>query len=197
LYLTNFTGSSAIVVLTPDRLWFVTDFRYVTVVESAKGTEREIKDLALVRVDGSYDVTLATLLGSIDAARIGFESAHLTVNRHAWLLEALAAHERQVPQELIPAEGIVERARLVEGAHELATLREAARRLSVVTGGVFSEIRAGRTEVDVALAIDWRIRQAGFSRTAFETIVATGPNGALPHAHPGERTLSEGDLVVL
>jgi Xaa-Pro aminopeptidase len=49
----------------------------------------------------------------------------------------------------------------------------------------------------VALSIDWTIRNAGFERSAFDTIVASGPNAALPHAHPGERILSEGDLVVL
>ena len=60
-----------------------------------------------------------------------------------------------------------------------------------------ADVRRGRTELDVALDIDWRIRRAGFERTAFDTIVAGGPNGALPHAHPGERKLDEGDLVVL
>ena len=58
-------------------------------------------------------------------------------------------------------------------------------------------MRAGQSERDLALDIDWRIRQAGFERPAFETIVASGPNAALPHARPGERKLSEGDLVVL
>jgi Xaa-Pro aminopeptidase len=53
------------------------------------------------------------------------------------------------------------------------------------------------SERELALAIDWRIRTGGFSRLAFETIVASGPNGALPHARPGERRLIEGDLVVL
>ena len=51
--------------------------------------------------------------------------------------------------------------------------------------------------MDIALAVDWRIRKAGFSKTAFDTIVAAGPNAALPHAKPGERKLVEGDLVVL
>jgi Xaa-Pro aminopeptidase len=60
-----------------------------------------------------------------------------------------------------------------------------------------SEVRAGRAERDVALAIDVAVRQAGFDRSAFETIVASGPNAALPHARPGERRLTEGDLVVL
>jgi Xaa-Pro aminopeptidase len=58
-------------------------------------------------------------------------------------------------------------------------------------------VRAGRTEREVALAIDGRLMAAGFERAAFETIVAGGPNAALPHAHPGERRLGENELVVL
>jgi Xaa-Pro aminopeptidase len=60
-----------------------------------------------------------------------------------------------------------------------------------------SEVRVGRTEREVAIAIDRRLIQAGFERPAFDTIVAGGPNSALPHAHPGERRFTEGDLVVL
>ena len=63
LYLTNFTGSSAIVVLTADRLHFITDFRYVTAIDGARGTPHECPGLELVTVDGSYDATLR------DAAR--------------------------------------------------------------------------------------------------------------------------------
>jgi Xaa-Pro aminopeptidase len=92
---------------------------------------------------------------------------------------------------------LVERLRVVKDEYEIATLREAARRLSRVADLAPSEVRAGRTERDVAMAIDWRILEAGFTRTAFDTIVAGGPNSALPHARPGERKLTEGDLVVL
>src|SRR4249920_248448 len=69
--------------------------------------------------------------------------------------------------------------------------------LSEVARGVFEEIALKRTERDIALAIDNRIRRAGFERPAFDTIVASGPRTALPHATPGERRLSENDLVVL
>jgi Xaa-Pro aminopeptidase len=62
---------------------------------------------------------------------------------------------------------------------------------------VFEEIRAGRTEREIARAIDGRIVDGGFERPAFDTIVASGPHAALPHAHPTERTLGENDLVVL
>jgi Xaa-Pro aminopeptidase len=98
---------------------------------------------------------------------------------------------------LVPTEGVIERARIRKDAYEIATLREAARRLSVVAADVLDEVRPGIAERELALMIDARIREGGFSRTAFETIVASGPNAALPHARPGERKLTEGDLVVL
>jgi Xaa-Pro aminopeptidase len=195
LYLTNFKGSSAAVVLTAERLQFITDFRYVAAVDAMRGTGWECPNLELVRVDQSYDETLATALGSMSSAQVGIEAAHLTVNRYEWLQRRLS--DAAGGPSLLTTEGIVEAARVRKDAYEISTLREAARRLSHVAAGVFQEIRPGRTERDVAMAIDWRIRQGGFERSAFDTIVAAGPNAALPHARPGERMFAEGDLVVL
>ena len=195
LYLTNFTGSSAIVVLTVDRLYFITDFRYVTAIEGMRETAYDCPQLELVVVEGSYDASLAALLRSMPSARVGFEAAHLTVARHAWLVAALAGSD-SVPT-LSATEGIVERARVRKDRHELDTLRTAAQMLAGVVPGAVEEVRRGRTEREVALAIDLRLLRAGFDRTAFATIVAAGPNGALPHARSGERRLSENDLVVL
>jgi Xaa-Pro aminopeptidase len=196
LYLTNFTGSAAIVVLTADRLHFITDFRYVTALAEMAQTEFACPGLELVRVEGSYDAALAGLLAALPSRRIGFEASHLTVSRHAWLAGALSGGAIPGP-ELVATEGIVEAARVVKDDHEIATLREAARRLSGVAQDVFGDVRRGRSELDLALAIDTRIRRAGFDRCAFDTIVAAGPNAALPHAAPSERKLGEGDLVVL
>ena len=196
VYLTNFTGSSAILVLTPDRVVFLTDFRYLTVIEESRGSDAACPGLDLHRVEGSYDSALATVLLSLPLRRIGFEAAHLTVSRHAWLTQAMR-RDALPAAELVATEGVIERAREIKDAYELATLREAARRLSAVARDVPSEVRAGRTERDVALAIDARLLSAGFSKVAFDTIVAGGPNAALPHAHPGERRFVEGDLVVL
>ena len=196
LYLTNFTGSSAIVILTADRVEFITDFRYVT---SIRDMQRGWPELLLTIVEGAYDATLVERLGALSRGRIGFEAAHLTVSRHHWIESALAARPGTVsaPITLVATEGLVERARVRKDEYEIATLREAARRLSAVAFDVLAEVRSGMSERELALAIDWRIRNGGFSRAAFETIVASGPNGALPHARPGERRLIEGDLVVL
>jgi Xaa-Pro aminopeptidase len=196
LYLTNFTGSSAIVVLTAARVFFITDFRYLTVLAEAGGTPHECPDLEVVTVNGSYDGTLAALLTSHSWRRIGFEAAHLTVDRYRWLTTTVAA-SGPADAELVATERLVERARVRKDPYEIATLREAARRLSLVASAAPADVRRGLTERDVALAIDRRVRQAGFERPAFDTIVASGPNAALPHARPGERTITEGDVVVL
>jgi Xaa-Pro aminopeptidase len=195
LYLTNFTGSAGIVVLTAERLHFITDFRYISAVEATRDQQHGCPGLELVTVDASYDATLASLLQTMPSARVGFEAADLSVSRHDWLTSALG--KAAAPPALIGVEGMVERARVVKDTYELKTLRTAAEMLSGVVPGAIEEVRRGRTERDIALAIDWRMRRAGFERAAFDTIVAAGANAALPHAHPGERILTEGDLVVL
>ena len=195
LYLTGFTGSSAIVVLTRERLYFITDFRYVTTINAARGTAAECPGLELVIVDGSYDVTLAALIAANEWRRIGVEAAHLTLARYEWLTATLG--ESAPAASLVATERVVERARVRKDAYEIDTVREAARRLSEVAATVLTLVRRGEAERDLALAIDWQIRKAGFERSAFDTIVASGPNAALPHARPGGRTITEGDLVVL
>ena len=196
LYLTNFTGSSGIVVVEAERLRFVTDFRYVSALAASRGAPHECPDLDVVVVDGSYDATLASVIASAAGRRVGFEAAHLTVARHQWLTSTLAASSKEAV-ELVSTEGIVERARVRKDEYEIATMREAARRLSEVARAVVAGIRRGRTERETAAAIDRQLREAGFDKPAFDTIVASGPNAALPHARPTERTITEGDLVVL
>src|SRR5262249_21668910 len=115
--------------------------------------------------------------------------------RYEWLSKTLRGLTKA--PELIPTSGIVEGVRAVKDGHEQRVLREAGRRLSRAAERVLADVRAGQTERELALSIDVCVRDAGFERAAFETIVASGPNAALPHARPTERRLSEGDLVVL
>jgi Xaa-Pro aminopeptidase len=195
LYLTNFSGSAAIVVLTRERVIFITDFRYVAALSESRGTGYACPDVDLVVVDGAYDTTLATTIGAIGSQRVGFEAAQLTVARYEWLTKTLGASH--TPPTLVSTEGIIELARTTKDAYELDLLKEGGRRLSDVARAVFPLVRRGKPEQELALEIDWAIRTAGFERSAFETIVASGPNSALPHARPTERKLVEGDLVVL
>jgi Xaa-Pro aminopeptidase len=195
LYLTNFTGSAAILLVTAERVHFLTDSRYLTALAESGGTQRACPDLEAVSVTGSYDGGLVDLMASLALGRVGFEAADVTVARHAWLVDRLATCAGAT--ELVATEGIVESLRIRKDDCEIATLREGARRLSHVARRVLAEVRRGVPEAEFAFTIDSFIHEAGFSRTAFDTIVASGPNSALPHARPGERILSEGDLVVL
>jgi Xaa-Pro aminopeptidase len=195
LYLTNFTGSSAILVATADRLTFLTDFRYATAFAEMRGSAHACPGLELELVEGSYDGALAAVLRANGAIRVGIEGAHLSVARFNWLTAALAANGSAAT--LVPVERLVEALRVGKDPYEIEILREAARRLSDVARAVFAEVRRGQTERALGLEIDRLIRQAGFEKPAFDTIVASGPNAALPHARPGQRTIGEGDLVVL
>src|SRR5262249_44347032 len=195
LYLTNFTGSTALVIVDRERVSFLTDSRYLTAIEATRGAAHECPALDVITVDGSYDAKLADVLRSGSLRKVGFEAANLTCARYEWLKSTLESHQSAV--ELVSTEGLIERLRVRKDDYEIATLREAARRLSRIAESVFAAVRRGSSEQEVALAIDTRVRQAGFARSAFDTIVAGGPHSALPHARPGERKITEGDLVVL
>jgi Xaa-Pro aminopeptidase len=97
----------------------------------------------------------------------------------------------------VATDGIVERLRIIKDSHEIDMLRRGAQLLSQVAVDIISDVKPGITEQEFAAKIDWRIKSAGFERCSFETIVASGPNSALPHAHAGDRVMREGDLVVL
>ena len=129
LYLTNFTGSAAILVVDAERLQFLTDFRYVTAISEMRDQPYECPGLELVTFEGPYDAALAAVLGA-RSGRVGFEAAHLTVSRYQWLTTTL--ERAPARPALVATEGIVERARVRKDAHELAALREGARRLSEV-----------------------------------------------------------------
>jgi len=192
-YLTGFGGSSAVLVVTPDRLLFVTDGRYATEVEQS--VRPNCPGLALVPVDPSYDETLARILDGFPGGRIGIEAGHMTVGRFTWLKERLPVDSGAC--QLVPVDRMVEAARLVKDDFEQAVFREAAAMLDDVVHDVFAVVREGQRELELAGEIDYRIKRRGFARPSFETIVASGPNAALPHARPGERALHAGDLVVL
>lgn len=194
-YLTNFTGSAAIAVLTGERLFFLTDSRYEAAVSATRDTPHACPRRQLVVVEGSYDTALAALLKREGFMQVGFEAAHLTVSRLRGLEERLGASDGG--PTLVATDGLIELARAIKDPYEVDVLREAGRRLSEVAVHVMDEIRRGQSERELAFIIDSLIHHAGFERTAFETIVASGPNAGLPHARPTKRILSEGDLVVL
>ena len=194
-YLTNHGGSAGTLVATAGVMHLLVDFRYQEAARQLQQTDAACPSMQVWKVAGSYDEALLDCVTELGISSAGFESGHLTVARHEWLVRT--AEARRLALAFRPTERIVEQARVIKDDGEVATLRDAARRLTPVALAAFDLVRSGTSERAVAARIDAAIRDAGFERPAFDTIVASGPNGALPHYRAGDRLLERGDLVVL
>ena len=197
-YLTGFAGTAGVLVVTAGCLYLLVDFRYSSAVARLVRDGVAPPALVPVSLEGSagYDRRLAELVAAEGWSRVGFEDAHVSVQRARQWGELFAAAGTQAA--LVGVTDAVERPRLVKDAGEIETLREAGRLLSAVAVDVLEHvIRAGRTELEMAADIDWRVKRAGFEKPAFDTIVASGPNSALPHARPTARRAEAGELVVV
>ena len=191
-YLTGLHASAAACVVTRDRLVLITDSRYVTQANALIASEQVPSGLELHPVNGSYDETIASMLTELGVARVAIEAAQMTVQRWNWLTATLGD-----AVVLVPAEGVVETGRLIKDAGEIEHLRTAGAMLASCVAPVVAAVRDGRSERDVAADIETILTAQGFEDRAFPTIVASGPNSALPHARPSARQLAKGDLVVL
>ena len=194
-YLSNHVGSSGIFVLTRGDAHLLVDARYTEAVRMLQETASACPDLVVRHVPDSYEDVLLQCLGDMGATRVGFEAAQVSVARHdAW---RRTADRLGLSIGFQATERIVEEARLIKDAYEIATLRDAAVRLAPVAASAFEAVATGGSERAVAAVLEAALRRAGYERPAFDTIVASGPNAALPHHRAGDRILSVGDLVVL
>ncbi len=198
LYLCGLDASSAAGLLTAEgRLHVFTDARYRAALERERAVVGEARLEAHILDGASWAGPVVATLAGVGGRTLGVEDDYLTLG-HARRLEE-AARQAGHALTLAPAGGTIEALRLVKDEVELAILREAGARLSEVARAILDEgvVAVGRREDEVAADVDARVRRAGFSRPAFETIVGSGPNSALPHARPGSRRLEPGDPVVL
>lgn len=185
-YLTGFTGSNGALTLRPDGSGvFVTDGRY--------------RDQAAVEVPDLDVVVSRDLLGQCAAAArtaAGAATARVAVETHALPVDAFELLTDAVgTAELVSADRVVEAAREVKDDHEVAALREACRISVEALQGLWEGPLVGRTEREVARDLEWRMLALGAEAVAFETILASGPNTAVPHHHPTDRVLQAGELL--
>ncbi|MCY4659706.1 MAG: M24 family metallopeptidase [Acidobacteria bacterium] len=189
-YLANIRSSAGMLVVTPTDAQLLIDFRYRTVVSEALASGVGPSGLRRVDVDGSYEEALRRVAREAGWERMGVEADHLSVRRWQWL-------EGSLPAALAATVGLVERIRMRKDDDEVATLRAAGDLLAPVAARVLDSVAVGRSERELAARIEQALRDGGFERPAFDSIVAGGPNSALPHAQPTGRRLAAGDLVLL
>jgi Xaa-Pro aminopeptidase len=185
-YLTGFTGSSALALVGPDTRAFVTDFRYL--------------EQSAAEVDDAFDRTIAPqelldtlpeLLGSGEV-RLAIEDAHMSVRTRERLGELLAGRA-----ELVAGGDAVELLRVVKDTDEIRRIAEAAKIADAALRQVMEQGLVGHTERSVAITLERAMEDLGASRPSFDTIVAAGPHGALPHARPRDVEIGRDELVVI
>jgi Xaa-Pro aminopeptidase len=184
-YLSGFTGSAGLLLVSTERTTLITDFRY------AEQAPEETRGAAEVVVEQrNLWERLRTLLASRPRLRFGFEREHLSV-RNAERLTGLQSAEP------VPASELVEALRAVKDAGEVAAIAAAAELAQDALAEVLPSIAVGQTERDIAARLEAALRQRGSEWHPFQTIVASGPRSALPHARAGERPLGRGEWLLL
>jgi len=190
-YLTGFTGSNAALLVyawdtAEDRTVICTDGRYLTQVgEQVPDLRAEIARASARRI--------VELAGEWQTGRVGYESHVVTVDEHRGFAE------QGTGLELVAVPGLVEQLRMVKDAYEVEQLRAACAAGDAALAALIEQgkLRPGRTERQVARDLEWLMFEHGGQAVAFETIVATGANSAVPHHRPTDAVLATGDFVKL
>lgn len=184
-YLSGFTGSAGALVITPREVYFLADFRYV---EQARSQCRHCQ---VVMFKDSLHEILAENLPRWGVARLGCEGDFLSYKQFATLQEKLEGIV------VTPLSGLVEEQRQVKDAGEIEILAQAAALADRAFEHITGYLKPGITEREVALELEFFLRRLGAEKIGFETIIASGPRGALPHGVASDRVIQNGDLITM
>ncbi len=184
-YLSGFSGSNALLLVTREDSRLFTDPRY----ELQASVECACR---ITVAKGPLTAPLAAWIRRLRLRRIGFDPAHVSYA----LFEQL---DKELPDaaRLVPVSGLVEHRRMVKSAEEIARIRRSVETASRAFEETLPLIRPGIRELEVAAELDYRARRLGAERPAFETIVAAGPRSAHPHARPTANCLGSDQLLLI
>jgi Xaa-Pro aminopeptidase len=184
-YLTGFTGSSGVVLITSEQASLITDFRYkVQAPEQAKGFE-------IVEHGQNMNAMIAELLGKRKVSTLLFEENDVTFATYAAMEKAWSS------VKLLPSQGIVEKLRIIKDESELAVMQDAADLADRAFQHILSYIKPGVTEASIALELEVFMRSQGATSSSFDTIVASGERSALPHGVASSKIIGNNEFVKL
>jgi Xaa-Pro aminopeptidase len=192
-YLSGFTGTNGLAWIFAERTaghLFLTDFRYTaqSAAQVPDAFQREI--VAGELLEGAVETLVAS--GGLAGGRVGFDDASLTVKQHVRLAELLGEE-----CELVPCAGLVEGLRAVKDAGEIERIRAASLLADEALRETLEAGVVGRSERDVAIELELRMRRLGAEGASFPSIVAAGAHGALPHAAPRAREIRKDALLTI
>jgi Xaa-Pro aminopeptidase len=192
-YLTGFSGSAALVAVRGNgtgEVVFVTDGRY---------GEQATEELARAGVEARVDVGISSAAQQeiLGAALRGVDRLGLEAHSVTWGQQRAFGDEWFPGATLVATEGMVEDLRQVKDDGELARIQAACAMADAALAAVRHRLGDQPTEAEIALELEWQMRRLGADGVSFETIVASGSNGARPHHRAGARRIEDGDLVVI
>ena len=183
-YLSGFTGSSGVLLVTEDSSYLITDSRY------REQARREAAGFTIILREGALAPELQSLLEEKGLERLGFEGEHLPFSSYNKFASGCGV-------ELVPTGGLVEKLRAVKDEVEIGLLRRGAALADEAFNYILGVIRPGLTEQQVALELEFYQRRKGAEGIPFPYIVASGVRGSLPHGVAGSKVLREGELVTI
>lgn len=186
-WLSGFTGTAGILMITRDAQYLITDFRYV------EQATNQAAGYQIVRQDAAgVIINLAALLEQHGCMRVGFEGDFAT---H----DVVSAYTQGFSDELdlVAASGLVEKLRQVKDAEEVAAMKRSAAIADEAYSRILKYIQPGMTERQVALELEFTMKKAGAEGLAFDIIVASGVRSALPHGVASDKIIEVGDLVTM
>ena len=182
-YLTGFWGSNGTVFISRDRRVLVTDSRYIV------AAKQEVHGFEIV-ADRDELAVIAGMVKDAGLAKIGFED-EISV-AYFKRLEGLFAGV-----ELTPVTNFVQELRMIKDAEEIAAIRKACSISDQAFADALDFIKPGKTEIEIANFLDFRMRELGASGLSFDTILASGVNSSKPHAHPMHKPVELGEAITM
>lgn len=184
-YLTGFTGSSGYVLVTQDRAVLLTDFRY-----TAQAAE-QAHDFEVIEHQRKIMLSVKEILHKHGIRRLGFEQNDVTYGTYL----SYSADLGDV--ELVPTESLVQKLRMIKDQDELRIMKEAAALADDTFSFIQTKLKPGVSEKQIALEMEFYMRNRGAASSSFETIVASGERSALPHGVASDRLLGTNEYVKL
>ena len=183
-YLTNFTGTTGLAVITLEKAFFITDFRYTEqAAAQAQGFE-------IIKNVGPIFEEVADLVQKEGLRELGFEETTVSFLEYSVLEEIIDA-------QLIPISGMIEELREIKDEEEIAIIEKACSIADLAYDHILKMIQPGMTEIEVANQLDFYMRSLGASGVSFETIVASGLRSAMPHGVASKKIIEQGDLITI
>jgi len=183
-YVTNFTGTAGVALITANDALFITDFRY-TNQAAEQATDYTIIEHKQLLID-----EIAEQVKKLDINNLGFEADHTTFATYE-------LYKKELDAKLTPISGMIESLREVKTAEELAILQDAAKIADDAFEHILPFIKPGVKEIDIANELEFFMRRQGATSSSFDTIVASGWRSALPHGVASTKEIQTGELVTM